>query len=145
VLWDFANDDYMGPDDVLAKFGVAPEQMADFLALAGDSVDNIPGAPGIGAKTAAQLIQQFGSLQALLDDPAAIAASGIRGAKRIAKIVADNEAALKLYRRITAIHCGVPIEASLTDLVLSAPDKPALAAFCQEMSFSGRIKDRLLG
>jgi len=144
VLWDFSNDDYMGPKDVLAKFGVAPDQMADFLALAGDSVDNIPGAPGIGAKTAAQLIQQFGSLQALLDDPAVIETSGIRGAKRIAKIVVDNQEVLKLYRRITAIHCAVPIEVSLTDLVLSAPDKPVLAAFCQQMSFSGRIKDRLL-
>ncbi|MFT4799257.1 MAG: 5'-3' exonuclease [Candidatus Azotimanducaceae bacterium] len=145
MLWDFANDDYMGPKDVHAKFGVAPDQMADFLALAGDSVDNIPGAPGIGAKTAAQLIQNFGSLQALLDDPAAIETSGIRGAKRIAKIVADNQEVLKLYRRITAIHCAVPIEASLADLVLSAPDKSALSAFCQEMKFSGRMKDRLLG
>ncbi|MFT7243808.1 MAG: DNA polymerase-1 [Candidatus Azotimanducaceae bacterium] len=145
VLWDFANDDYMGPDDVLAKFGVAPDQMADFLALAGDSVDNIPGAPGIGAKTAAQLIQQFGSLQALLDDPAAIEASGIRGAKRVAKIIAENQEDLKLYRRITAIHCAVPLEASLNDLVLSAPDKSALSEFCVEMKFSGRMKDRLLG
>lgn len=145
VLWDFANDDYMGPEDILAKFGVAPEQMADFLALAGDSVDNIPGAPGIGAKTAAQLIQQFGSLQALLDDPAAIETSGIRGAKRIAKIVKENQQALMLYRRITAIHCEVPIEASLNDLVLLSPDKPAISAFCQALNFSGRMKDRLLG
>ena len=145
VLWDFSNDDYMGPEDVLAKFGVTPDQMADFLALAGDSVDNIPGAPGIGAKTAAQLIQQFGSLQALLDDPAAIEMSGIRGAKRVAKIVAENQEMLKIYRRITAIHCAVPLEASLSDLVLSAPDKSALSGFCDEMNFSGRMKDRLLG
>mgnify|MGYP003671498660 FL=1 len=144
VMWDFANDDYMGPSDIAQKFGVRPDQIADFLALAGDSVDNIPGAPGIGAKTAALLIQQFGSLQALLANPVAIETSGIRGAKRLAKIIAENIDALLLYRRITEIHCAVPMSITANELVIQIPDKSGLSDFCREMNFSGRLKDRLV-
>ncbi|HEX8371813.1 MAG TPA: 5'-3' exonuclease H3TH domain-containing protein [Chthoniobacterales bacterium] len=68
----------LGPEAVQKKWGVAPPQIGDSLALIGDSVDNIPGVPGIGPKTATQLIQQFGSLGALLDNPAAIASEKIR-------------------------------------------------------------------
>ena len=144
VMWDFANDDYMGPSDIAQKFGVRPDQIADFLALAGDSVDNIPGAPSIGAKTAALLIQQFGSLQALLANPVAIETSGIRGAKRLAKIIAENIDALLLYRRITEIHCAVPMSITANELVIQIPDKSGLSDFCREMNFSGRLKDRLV-
>jgi DNA polymerase-1 len=145
VLWDFANNDYMGPADIIAKFGVAPDQIADFLALGGDSVDNIPGAPGIGAKTAAQLIQQFGSLEALIDNPAAIEDSGIRGAKRLAKIVAENVDALRIYRRITGIHCEVPMNVNVDELEPGVIDESLLSEFCEEMNFQGRLKTRLLG
>tara|TARA_R110002072_G_scaffold1598_6_gene13593 strand:- start:7161 stop:8039 length:879 start_codon:yes stop_codon:yes gene_type:complete len=144
VMWDFANDDYMGPSDIAQKFGVKPDQIADFLALAGDSVDNIPGAPGIGAKTAALLIQQFGSLQALLANPVAIETSGIRGAKRLAKIIAENIDALLLYRKITEIHCAVPMSITANELVIQIPDKSGLSDFCREMNFSGRLRDRLV-
>ena len=144
VMWDFANDDYMGPSDIAQKFGVRPDQIADFLALAGDSVDNIPGAPSIGAKTAALLIQQFGSLQALLANPVAIETSGIRGAKRLAKIIAENIDALLLYRKITEIHCAVPMSITANELVIQIPDKSGLSDFCREMNFSGRLRDRLV-
>ena len=144
VLWDFANDDYMGPADVIAKFGVAPDQIADYLALAGDSVDNIPGAPGIGAKTAALLIQKFGSLQALLENPCAVEDSGLRGAKRLSKIIAENIELLMLCRRITEIHCAVPMSVTISDLLIQSPDEVGLAEFCDQMKFSGRMKDRLI-
>ncbi|MFT5928967.1 MAG: DNA polymerase-1, partial [Candidatus Azotimanducaceae bacterium] len=138
------NDDYMGPADVIAKFGVAPGQIADYLALAGDSVDNIPGAPGIGAKTAALLIQKFGSLQALLENPGAVEDSGLRGAKRLSKIIAENIELLILCRRITEIHCAVPMDVTISDLVIQSPDKAGLVEFCDQMKFSGRMKDRLI-
>ena len=107
--------------------------------------DNIPGAPGIGAKTAAQLIQQFGSLDALLENPAAILQSGIRGAKRLAQIVEDNTAQLRLYRRITGIHCDVPMTVGLDDLQPGVINQAAVSDFCEEMQFKGRLKSRLLG
>jgi hypothetical protein len=71
--------------------------------------------------------------------------SGIRGAKRLAQIVADNVDQLRVYRRITEIHCGVPMTVSLDDLQPGAIDESALTTFCEEMNFSGRLKSRLLG
>ena len=65
LLWDFAADVHSGPEEVKEKFGVHAHQIADYLALAGDSVDNIPGAPGIGAKLAAKLLQHFGDIDSL--------------------------------------------------------------------------------
>lgn len=144
VLWDFANNDYMGPSDIEEKFGVRPDQLADFLALAGDSVDNIPGAPGIGAKTAAQLIQQFATLDALLTNPSAVLDSGIRGAKRLAKIVSEHADDIRLYRKITGIHLAVPMDVESSQFVPAKTDQAALTDFCDRMAFKGRLRERLI-
>ena len=67
--WDFARNTRLGPGDVHEKFGVRPDQIADYLALTGDSVDNIPGVPGVGPKTASALLGHFGTLDAIFDRP----------------------------------------------------------------------------
>lgn len=142
VLWDFANDDYMAPSDVEQKFGVPPETIADYLALAGDSVDNIPGAPGIGAKTAASLLQEFGSLENLLKEPAKVAESKIRGAKRLANILSEHADDIRLYRRITEIYRDMELGISATDLEVS-PIAADVQAFGEAMKFPARTMKRI--
>lgn len=142
-LWDFAADQYAAQADVEKKFGVRPDQLADFLALAGDSVDNIPGARGIGAKTAAALLNQFGSLDALLEDIPAVASMSLRGAKKIAGTLADSADEVRMYREITGIHCAVPMQVSEADLQLRKVDRKKLLAFCDEMAFGDRIRQRV--
>ncbi len=101
----------LGPDAVLKKWGVAPPQIGDILALIGDSVDNIPGVPGIGPKTATQLIQQFGSLGAMLDNPAAIASEKVR--EKITNARSQIEQNCEMVRLDLDLPLPVPLE-SLT-------------------------------
>ena len=142
LLWDFANDDYMDPVDIQQKFGVPPERIADYLALAGDSVDNIPGAPGIGAKTAASLIQEFGSLQSLLENPEQVLSSKIRGAKRLAKILEDHRADIQLFRRITEIYCGMDLGISAKDLEVGSVN-PEIHELAVELKLPARTVKRI--
>lgn len=143
-LWDYAADRYAGPADVMERFGVEAHQLADFLALAGDSVDNIPGAPGIGARTAASLLSHFGSLDTLLACKDEIHGLPLRGTARIHGIIDRHEADIRTYRRITEIKCDIPLSVRLQDLrpVPGHPDP--LAKFCDEMDFGGRIRRRIL-
>jgi len=142
-LWDFAADDVMGPQEVRAKFGVEAAQIADYLALAGDTVDNIPGAPGIGAKTAASLLNHFGSIDDLYARIEEVETIGIRGAKKAQQTLIDNEALIRMYRSITGIHCDIEIDLSLDDLTLSRVDAVDMATFCEEMNFGQRVRQRL--
>ncbi len=142
LLWDFAHDSYMGPKEIAEKFGVHPEQIADFLALAGDSVDDIPGAPGIGAKTAATLLQACGSLTALLENPEQVLDVKVRGAKRLAEILKQHKAEIELYRQVTGIYCDIPLDLSMQDVQLD-PVSEKVLAFADEMNFAQRTRSRL--
>ena len=142
-LWDFAADDYAGPDEVREKFGVGPDQIADYLALAGDSVDNIPGAPGIGAKSASALLSHFGDLSSIYERIAEVETVGIRGAKKIQATLIEHEDNIRMFREITAIKCDIEIDVSLDDLVLTPAPAPELEAFCDRMNFGKRIRERL--
>ncbi|XOV89355.1 MAG: 5'-3' exonuclease H3TH domain-containing protein [Pseudomonadota bacterium] len=141
-LWDFAANEYLGPREIEMKFGVRPDQLPDYLALAGDAVDNIPGAPGIGAKTAAALLARYGNLETLLasDD---VAAAPLRGAKKIAQTLQTHRDLLETFQRVTRIDTRVPLELGLEDLVVAPADTLALAAFCDEMAFGPRLRDRI--
>lgn len=145
TLWDFAADTCASREDVHAKFGVTPEQLPDLLALAGDAVDNIPGAPGIGVKTAARLLGEFGSLDHLLQIPEAVVTAGIRGGARLRDILIKQHDQLKVYRQITGIKCDVPMEVSAQELALTPSDPAELAAFFDEMQFGQRIRERVAG
>lgn len=118
-------------DEVIAYFGVPPEKVVDVQSLAGDSTDNVPGAPGIGIKTAAQLIQDYGDLDTLL-----ARASEIKQPKR-RETLTDPEIVekIRLSRRLVSLVDDVPVLTSIDDLGLASPDPKALVAFLKAMEF----------
>lgn len=140
--WDFTKGEPVGPEGVLERFGVRPDQLADWLALCGDAIDNIPGVQGVGAKTAAQLLRHFDSLQALLERVEEVAfLKSLRGAPQVClKLKAGRELAL-LCRQLTVIaeHAPVP------ELEALAPLEPDLARFdelCDEAGFGSVLRVR---
>jgi 5'-3' exonuclease len=140
VFWDYGAKARYHYHDIGARFGAAPELIADFLALTGDSVDNIPGVPGIGKKTAAELFNVFGSLDDLYANIERVAACKLRGAAGIAaRLVAHKEAAY-FARRLTGIVCDMPLEATLDDLKRRAPDLGGLASFFDTHGFGGILR-----
>ncbi|HKK97259.1 MAG TPA: DNA polymerase I [Marivita sp.] len=127
-------------DGVFEKFGVFPERVVDVQALAGDSVDNVPGAPGIGIKTAALLINEFGSLEDLLDR-----AEEIKQPKRRETLIEKREQ-IELSKKLVLLDEQTPIQFTLDDLEVREPDPDKLMAFLAEMEFrtlTKRIADAL--
>ena len=130
----------IGVEEVEEKFGVGPERVVDVQALAGDSIDNIPGAPGIGVKTAALLINEFGSLAELLDR-----AGEISQPKRRQTLI-DKRDQIELSRRLVQLDCDTPLDFTLDDLEVCAPDPDKLLSFLAEMelrTLSKRVADAL--
>jgi DNA polymerase I len=128
-MYDSMKDKQIGIPDVIEKWGVAPDKMIDLQALVGDSVDNVPGIPGIGPKTAAQLLEEFGDLEALL-----ARASEIKQVKRRENIVANADLA-RLSRRLVELRTDVPLDMPLDALVLEKQDGPKLVGFLKAMEF----------
>ncbi|MDA1276494.1 MAG: DNA polymerase I [Verrucomicrobia bacterium] len=128
----------LGPSEILKKWGIErPEQVIDILALWGDVSDNIPGVPGIGEKTAAKLISQYGSVENL------IAHSGELKGKLKESLESHREQAL-LSKRLATIICDVPIPEQLDDLKRRDPNDEEVASFCREFELN-TIGRRLLG
>jgi 5'-3' exonuclease len=138
--WDYAGDRRYAHGDIAAAFGVSPAQIADFLALAGDSVDNIPGVPGIGRKTAAALLGQFGSLEALYADLDRVAQLPLRGAAGLALRLATHREAAMLARRLTGIVCDVPLACDREALARSVPDLESLDRICDSAGFGPGLR-----
>ena len=127
-------------DGVVEKFGVGPERVVDVQALAGDSVDNVPGAPGIGLKTAALLINEFGDLETLLDR-----AGEIKQPKRRETLI-DNRAQIELSKQLVQLDCNTPLDFSIDDLEIRDPEADKLLAFLSAMEFrtvSKRIAEKM--
>jgi len=116
-------------DGVREKFGVGPERVVDVQALAGDSVDNVPGAPGIGIKTAALLINEYGDLDTLLER-----AGEIKQPKRRQTLI-DHADQIRLSRQLVQLDESTPIEFTLEDLEVRDPDADVLLGFLAEMEF----------
>ncbi|UDL92896.1 DNA polymerase I [Mesorhizobium sp. PAMC28654] len=129
-MYDPMKDRQIGIPEVIEKWGVPPEKMVDLQALTGDSVDNVPGVPGIGPKTAAQLLEQFGDLDTLL-----ARAGEIKQDKRRESIVANAEKA-RISRQLVTLKDDVPVSEGLDDFVLHAPDGPKLIGFLKTMEFT---------
>ncbi|MHB8425696.1 MAG: 5'-3' exonuclease H3TH domain-containing protein, partial [Gammaproteobacteria bacterium] len=128
-------------EGVKQKFDVWPEQIIDYLALVGDSSDNIPGVPGIGPKTAAPLLAHFGTLAAIYERLDEIPALAIRGAKQLPeKLRAHREQAL-LSRQLAVIRCDVTLPVKPRDLVMRAPDTEALRALYTELEFKTWLRE----
>lgn len=141
--WDFSRRRLLDRHGVFEHFGVHPHQIADFLALAGDAVDNIPGVPGVGPKTAGALLARFGSLDAVYDRLDEIAWLKIRGAKTLAAKLRQHEAAARLARRLTGLHCEVPALADIGELERRAGDSDALDALLDGLGFGRPLRERL--
>jgi DNA polymerase-1 len=110
VFWDFAGKGKLRYDEIPGSFGVWPEQIADFLALAGDAVDNIKGVPGVGKKTAEKLLHHFGSLDEIYGNLDRVHEVNVRGARTLgAKLETHRDAAM-LARQLTGIACDAPID-----------------------------------
>ncbi|MEM7490627.1 MAG: 5'-3' exonuclease H3TH domain-containing protein, partial [Pseudomonadota bacterium] len=116
-------------DGVRQKFGVDPDRVVDVQALAGDSVDNVPGAPGIGIKTASQLIEEFGTLEELLDR-----AEEIKQPKRRQTLI-DHRAQIELSKRLVQLDEETPIDFGLDDLEIRDADPDVLLDFLNRMEF----------
>ncbi|WP_139412604.1 DNA polymerase I [Bartonella mastomydis] len=129
-LYDGMKDKHIGVSEVIEKWGVPPEKMIDLQALIGDSTDNVPGIPGIGPKTAAQLLNQFGSLDLLLQR-----VTEIKQTKRRENIQAYSEQ-VKISRELVKLKTDVPIDSDLDDFILEPQDGPRLIAFLKAMEFS---------
>ncbi len=141
-LYDPMRDLRIGPEEVVEKFGVPPEAVVDVQGLMGDSTDNIPGVRGVGPKTAAALIQHFGSLERVLKSPEEIENLSVRGAASVrAKIEKEREQAL-ISKRLATIRSDVPIDVKLSDLAFRSPHTTELLAIAEELEM-GRLARRL--
>lgn len=129
-MYDAMKDKQIGIPDVIEKWGVPPEKMIDLQAMTGDSTDNVPGIPGIGPKTAAQLLEEFGDLETLL-----ARADEIKQVKRRENIVANAELA-RVSRQLVELRTDVPLDMKLEDLVLEPQNGPKLIAFLKAMEFT---------
>nr|WP_317056628.1 DNA polymerase I [Roseovarius sp. W115]MDV2930253.1 DNA polymerase I [Roseovarius sp. W115] len=128
-MFDAMKNRRIDRDGVMEKFGVGPERVVDVQALAGDSVDNVPGAPGIGVKTAALLINEYGTLEDLLDR-----AEEIKQPKRRETLIEKRDQ-IELSKRLVQLDCATPLDFTLDDLEVRDPDADRLLAFLAEMEF----------
>jgi 5'-3' exonuclease len=119
-----------GPAEVQERYGISPGQIPDFLALMGDSVDNIPGVPGVGEKTARDLLQRFGTLEAVLDRTVEVERPRVREALR------THAEQARLSKRLTTIRTDLAIPWALADLTRKGPDTPTLLGLLRELEFS---------
>ena len=133
-LFDAMKAKRIGSAEVFEKFGVTPDKVIDIQALAGDSVDNVPGVPGIGVKTAAELIGQFGTLEALLER-----AGEIKQPKRRENLIEHAEKA-RVSKRLVTLDCDTPVPLPLDDLRVEDIDAQKLIAFLKAMEFSSLTK-----
>ena len=131
VMYDTMKDRRIGIPEVIEKFGVPPSKVVEVQALAGDSTDNVPGVPGIGIKTAAQLIVEYGDLEQLL-----FRATEIKQPKRREALLENAEKA-RISRQLVLLDDKVDLEVPLQDLAVQEPDARKLIAFLKAMEFSG--------
>jgi 5'-3' exonuclease len=119
---------------VVAKFGVRPESIPDWLALVGDTADGLPGIPGWGAKSSSTVLARFPRLELIPPDPAEWGVS-VRGADKLAVALAQSQREVYLYRELTTLRLDVPFEEELADLEWSGVPEPLFREFCGRMGF----------
>ncbi|WP_458736063.1 DNA polymerase I [Zobellella taiwanensis] len=141
LLMDTMKNSFMDRDGVIEKFGVPPELIVDLLALVGDKVDNIPGMPGVGEKTALALLQGLGSIEDIAADPDKIASLGFRGAKTFAAKFLEQREMVQLSRELATIKTDVALEFGPAELQPGEPDKEALAALYREYEFRSLLEE----
>jgi DNA polymerase-1 len=135
MLWDTMRDKVYGEPEVVAKFGVPPGQLRDLLALVGDTSDNVPGVPGVGPKTAAELLTQLGSLDAIYARLDEVKKTKIHDALR------DHEADARISRELVTLRTDGALAFDLEALRYGSPDHERLRAIFTELGFTRFVKD----
>ncbi|MEE2661689.1 MAG: DNA polymerase I [Pseudomonadota bacterium] len=128
-MMDPMKNRFIGPTEVYEKFGVGPEKVIEVQALAGDPTDNVPGVPGIGVKTAAQLLNEYGDLETLLER-----ANEIKQPKRRESLI-DNSGLARISRDLVSLRDDVPLDQDILDFRISSPDPEVLIPFLEEQGF----------
>lgn len=143
VVHDLAKEKTFDADAVREKFGVSPGQIPDYLGLVGDTIDNLPGVPGIGAKSAAAVLQAFETIEAIPEDVDAWSAVEVRGAKRVAeKIATHRDRALKTKSLATVLRSVPGVKPGLSELAWRGADRPRTEALFERLGWN-RIFDRI--
>ena len=142
--WDFSRNQKLGTNQIVQKFGVTPEQIADYLALTGDAVDNIPGVPGVGPKSASALLQHFGDLDSLYLRLEEVPHLSIRGARSLQKKLADHRESAELARRLTLIKTDVESALASPETARNLVDAASLNRLFDELQFGGMLRQRCL-
>jgi 5'-3' exonuclease len=137
--WDAATDSMLDAPGFAGRFGVLPEQFADYLALVGDPVDDIPGVPGVGPKTAALLLQHFGDLEALERGLSEVPGMDIRGAVRLAERLREHWPTVVLARQLAALDDRVPGVVKPKPFALTARALEATADLLQGLGIEGSL------
>ncbi|HCM1036108.1 TPA: DNA polymerase I [Vibrio parahaemolyticus] len=135
----------MDREGVVEKFGIPPELIIDYLALMGDKVDNIPGVPGVGDKTATALLQGIGGLTTLYENLDDIAALGFRGSKTMAKKLVDNKDNAMLSYELATIKLDVELEETPESLLKAEPNKDELIKLYGQLTFKSWLNELLEG
>lgn len=141
--WDYAKNSRWRADGVKAKHGVHAHQLADYLGLTGDAVDNIPGVPGIGPKTAATLLGHFGSLDALLERIDEVPFLRLRAAATLAPKLREHRDTALLSRQLATIRCDIPLAEAHRLGLRTAPAQNALDDLIERLRFGPLTKRRL--
>ncbi len=144
TLINTMTDTVMDCEGVVEKFGVGPELIIDYLALMGDKVDNIPGVPGVGEKTAVAMLQGLGSCENIYQNLDKLAGLGFRGSKTMAKKMADNKDMLDLSYQLATIKLDVEVGMPISQMTATAPDNDRLIELFGECEFR-RWLSELLG
>ena len=144
IQWDYARNQRWNPESILERFGVPPARIPDYLGLAGDAVDNIPGVPGIGAKTASALLAHFGDLDTLLERVSEVPFLRLRGAAAHAERLRTHAAQALLSRSLARIALDAPLPEGIGDAARMAADTDALAALCDQLRFGPISRRRAL-
>jgi 5'-3' exonuclease len=140
--WDYIGDERFGYDDIAGRFGVLPERMACFLAVMGDAVDNIPGVPGVGRKTASTLFHHFESLANLYEDLDRVLKLKLRNAGFVAAQLREHRESAFLARQLTQIACDMPLQVELPDLERRRPDLDALKTLYDRVGFGRLLRNQ---
>ena len=135
LFWDYGARGQFGYHDIQRHYGVAPERFADYLALTGDDVDNIPGVPGVGHKTAATLMGEFESLEALYAGLGRVAALKLRGQQGICDRLHQHRDGVFLARQLTRISCDMKLGVESDGLRRRAPDLAGLGTLYDRLGF----------
>jgi DNA polymerase I len=140
--WDYLSDKRFSYDRIADRFGVLPERMACFLALMGDAVDNIPGVPGIGRKTASTLFYHFESLGHLYDDLDRVLKIKLRNAGFVCGQLRDHRESAFLARQLTAIACDMPLDVDTSQLRRRPPDMGVLNKLYDAVGFGRLLRNQ---